>query len=518
MLQRIYIYYIVHACDHTDCAVCEPGYSKSLGYSCSKCVGEHRSAATTAIAIVIVILILLLLWLLYELLGLGDGVDATNTVTGCNPAILQSVAKLPWDKLRTPLIVFQILTQYIGVTGLRVPLLYRDFLRWLEAISIDFSWLLSVGCVVQVSFYQRLLLNTIAPFGCAAILCCTYSIVYYRNTATTVSFNRQINADRRERLEKSLAKHVLMFLAMTFLIYSTVSTVIFQTFACDKIPNGGSYLRADYSVSCRTRKHTVYKVYSGVMILVYPIGIPALYAYLLWQQRKQLHTSSDASTQARDNDVSLRKTRFLWQTYKPAVYYWEVVECVRRLLLTGTMVFIFPNSTAQPAIACLLAASAVVLVLWWNPHADSMDARIYVLGSIIVFLSVFLSLLVKVQDDAAAAVAVFRGAHTYSATLIVLNILMVVAAIAQLVLVGGRARLTKRPTLRGLLSKRKSSRSNMATVAESDIVVEDSSSITDVAPYDTIPVRRQSTVALMEAQDATSISLDHGDDSTVTTM
>eukprot|EP00953_Heterococcus_sp_UTEX-ZZ885_P010449 6102-Heterococcus_DN1.PRE.1 len=124
-----------------------------------------------------------------------------------------------------------------------------------------------------------------------------------------------------------------------------------------------------------------------------------------------------------------------------------------------------------------------------------MDARIYVLGAIIVFLSVFLSLLVKVQDDAAAAVAVFRGAHTYSATLIVLNVLMVVAAIAQLVLVGGRARLTKRLTLRGLLSKRKSSRSNMATVAEPDIVVEDASSVTDAAPYDTVPVRRQSTVA-----------------------
>jgi hypothetical protein len=130
-----------------------------------------------AIAIIIALVILLLLWLLYTLLGLGDGVDATNTVTSCNTAPLQTLANLPWDKLRTPLIVFQILTQYISVTGLRVPLLYREFLRWLEAVNIDFSWLLSVGCVVQVSFYQRLLLNTLAPFGCAVILCCTYSIM-----------------------------------------------------------------------------------------------------------------------------------------------------------------------------------------------------------------------------------------------------------------------------------------------------------------------------------------------------
>jgi hypothetical protein len=95
---------------------------------------------------------------------------------------------------------------------------------------------------------------------------------------------------------------------------------------------------------------------------------------------------------------------------------------------------------------------------------------------------------------------------------------MVVAAFAQLALVGSRARSTKRPTLRGLRSKRRSSSSNMAAVTEPDIEVEDSSSVTDVATYDTIPVRRQSTVALMEAQDATRSSIDHGDESTVTTM
>jgi hypothetical protein len=342
--------------------------------------------------------------------------------------------------------------------------------------------------------------------------------MYYRNTATTpVSFNREINAHRRDKLQKSLAKHVLMFLAMTFLIYSTVSTIIFRTFACDTIPSGCSYLQADYNVSCNTTKHTVFKIYSGLMILVYPVGIPALYAYLLWQQRKQLQTSSGSTTQSRDSDVSLRKTRFLWQTYKPALYYGVVVECVRRSLLTGTMVFIFPNTTAQPAIACLLAASAVVLVLWWNPHADSMDARIYVLEAIIVFLSVFLSLLVKVQADAVAVIAVFRGAHTYSATLIVLNILMVVAAIAQLVLLGSRAKLTQRPSLRGLRLRWKSSSSKMATtVTEPDVVVDDASSFTDVAPFDTLPVRRESTVALMEAQDATHVSFDHSHESTTT--
>ena len=43
----------------------------------------------------------------------------------------------------------------------------------------------------------------------------------------------------------------------------------YQTFACDEeAVEGQSYLRADYSVSCNTSKHTWYMVYAGIMLVV----------------------------------------------------------------------------------------------------------------------------------------------------------------------------------------------------------------------------------------------------------
>jgi hypothetical protein len=394
------------------------------------------------------------LYLIWELLGLSDGTDATAVFSTCNLTPLYNLVHIPWSKLRTPLVVFQILTQYIGITGLKVPLIYRDFLSWLGALNIDFGWLLSVGCVVQVSFYQKLIIDTLLPFGLTLCLCCTYTIAYWRDkrqqqsqqqhaatddTTTTTASNSNANNNRSSKLEAILAKHLLIFLTMTFLIYSTVSTVIFQTFACDTIAAGDSYLRADYSISCTTTKHKWYRLYSGIMILVYPIGIPVIYAALLWRQRAQLKLDDERSLLQRENNTSLRKTKFLWETYKPSLFYWEVIECCRRLLLTGTMVFIFPSQTAQPAIASLLAVAAIVLVLWYTPHADIMDTRIYIFGALIVFLSMFMSLLVKVQDG----ITTFKGSQTYSATLVTMNVLMVIAAIAQLTYVAKRAWIAK---------------------------------------------------------------------------
>lgn len=110
-----------------------------------------------------------------------------------------------------------------------------------------------------------------------------------------------------------------------------------MTFVCDKeAVRGESYLRADYSVSCNTTKHMWYQIYAWIMIAVrmymlyiehqiplpenlfsdisrlftsflcrdsppglsrhshtaiqvYPIGIPLLYAIVLWKNRHSLN-------------------------------------------------------------------------------------------------------------------------------------------------------------------------------------------------------------------------------------
>lgn len=54
-----------------------------------------------------------------------------------------------------------------------------------------------------------------------------------------------------------------------FQVFTSTSTMTFKTFPCDKdAVEGESYLRADYSLSCDTTKHTYYKIYAGFCILV----------------------------------------------------------------------------------------------------------------------------------------------------------------------------------------------------------------------------------------------------------
>jgi hypothetical protein len=245
-----------------------------------------------------------------------------------------------------------------------------------------------------------------------------------------------IPATRTSRLDRAVAKHYLVFLAMTFLVYSTVSTAVFQTFACDRTDEDINtavrtrYLRADYSVQRDTSEHKLFKVYAAVMIIIYPLGIPALYAWLLWSNRQKICVLN------RHDDASLRPTRFLWAPYTSRMYYWEVVECMRRLLLTGAIVFIAPGTRAQAAVACILSMVSLTVALRCRPHADCSDGRIYTVGAMIIFLSMFLSLAMKTDGSSETN----ASQQAFAVVLVVLNVVMAVAAVVQMLLVAHRAR------------------------------------------------------------------------------
>src|SRR5690242_10026579 len=61
---------------HTDCAVCAPNHSKSMGKQCTKCKKATSTAIDTALAAVVVLLALAVWFALTQLLGIGDGQDA----------------------------------------------------------------------------------------------------------------------------------------------------------------------------------------------------------------------------------------------------------------------------------------------------------------------------------------------------------------------------------------------------------------------------------------------------------
>lgn len=91
-----------------------------------------------------------------------------------------------------------------------------------------------------------------------------------------------------------------------------------------KFKSAGSYLWADYSVNCASNRYQSYVPYAAVMIVIYPIGIPVMYACLLWQQRVILCNSEYVRNEATSGNPNIGHLYFLSASWKPEFYFFEV--------------------------------------------------------------------------------------------------------------------------------------------------------------------------------------------------
>lgn len=68
--------------------------------------------------------------------------------------------------------------------------------------------------------------------------------------------------------------------------------------------------------------------------------------------------SSCSSSLAAVHSFVRLSCRFLWQTYRPNVYYYEVWECIRKLFLTGLLVYFKEGTSSQVRVCAGLTSLA----------------------------------------------------------------------------------------------------------------------------------------------------------------
>lgn len=302
--------------------------------------------------------------------------------------------------------------QFSDIAGGAYPDMYQDFISKLKFINVDIGFFVSSSCVMSTNFYHRLLFSTILPLVVVLVVAVSYLVAKKRNKSS----------ERALRAVKH--KHLSAVLFVAFFIYSSASSMIFQTFVCDKLDDGVSYLRADYSLTCSGSQYASYVVFAIFMVVVYPIGIPFGVAIWLDGHKGELQKSD------RDSIPGLAPFSGMWAQYKLSRYYYEVVEFGRRLALTGVAVFVLPGSAAQIAFVLLLAAVFLFVSESLSPFENSIDMGLYRWGNGVVLASMYVALLLKVDvsQEGTDTLSAFAG------VLIAANVFMIVTVIVQSVL------------------------------------------------------------------------------------
>jgi hypothetical protein len=203
-----------------------------------------------------------------------------------------------------------------------------------------------------------MIIQTLSPICFSAIL--------FMILAVHLVVIRRASAGEREMV---VSRYFTVFLLLTYVVLPGVTISIFGAFQCMNIDpdrviaTDSVYMLRDLGVSCSSARYQFGVNWAITMIFVYPVGVSLMYFFVLYINRSAIkhwdasqgavedvlglvrfkgsnlsrRTIGDSDKMILSNLITPREITFLFRSYKGKYWYWEIVETLRRLLLTGVV-------------------------------------------------------------------------------------------------------------------------------------------------------------------------------------
>jgi hypothetical protein len=166
------------------------------------------------------------------------------------------------------------------------------------------------------------------------------------------------------------------------LVYPFLSPAAVAVFDCREVA-GIWYLEADYSLRCFDSRWGWWATVSAFVSVFYVLGLPCLALFSVIRRSPSIDFIS-AGYRIDGGSIILG---------------WEVVEMMRKFLLTSAVIFWPKGSCIQVAVAVVVSVFFLAFQMYHMPYDTSADNWFQVLALVGLLLVYFMGLLIKVQPD-----------------------------------------------------------------------------------------------------------------------
>ena len=241
-------------------------------------------------------------------------------------------------------------------------------------LKFDMFQLANVGCLARhVNYHVQILVTSMVPvMVCGLLVVVGFFVKKLRGVCKTV------------------------VLVISYAVLPSVSTTVFGAFPCDELDTGESFLIADYSINCNSASYSTFAAFAGLMLVVYPLGIPLMYSWLLVQKKEKIKKE----VRVREADEDLIGIEFLFDNYRPECWYFEIVVTVLRLMMTGVLGLIEPGSATQLSCGMMMAIVGMLVSSWYMPFLEKRDNVLSTLSYVQIFFVMLCALVLKSQEFA----------------------------------------------------------------------------------------------------------------------
>eukprot|EP00937_MAST-01D_sp_MAST-1D-sp2_P004096 g4096.t1 len=277
-----------------------------------------------------------------------------------------------------------------------------EFLNRIQVVNIKLMSFQAIACANEPNAANSFLLMAFLPLVFTAVL------LFFHLPAKLLG-----------KMKSSLGSTPVVlkiFFVVIFLIFPATCNAVLKIVApCEKFADGSEWLRADYSIGCnpdfpvKTLGGVIQfgnlKSLAWVFVFLYVVGIPLSLGVQLYRIRHRLFLPQDPNKPViRDGDGDIvlepdpetaKTYGALYVAYSQRFYLWEVFELIRKLCLTGLVIFIAPGTPLQFVIGCLMSLMFAVSYSQFKPYLYSEDDTLQLICQLSIFCTMYAGLLIK---------------------------------------------------------------------------------------------------------------------------
>ena len=182
---------------------------------------------------------------------------------------------------------------------------------------------------------------------------------------------------------------------MAFGLYTGLATRIFRLFKCQKV-HQRYFLVGDMSVACFEDAWWNYGYIAVGCIFLYVVGIPLIQFMALYTNRHYLHELTALNLKRHRKVV--KQFGSIYKNYTEECYYYDLVDLIRRLLLTGGLILVGEESTAQVFLGTIICVVWLLLIAFKRPYKAYYDNLLGTMLSANLLLTMVSGLCLKMYE------------------------------------------------------------------------------------------------------------------------
>ena len=377
------------------CEVCSPGYHKQL-QSCKQCPTKKWMIVQLSIlATVVTIVITVVVWTGKKKSKKTEGRSAVDIILG---------------RLKIIIGFYQVTYGVLEAFS---------YIKWPDSLALigKYSELLQLN-VFQIAPIHCLFPNLkINAFGSLfAILAMNATAIFLSVLAYGLRklFLLQSTLNGEQKEKKAAKTKELIYRNLFFFLYVTYLSTCSKTanvlpLACrtlcldEKDEMCDVFLKADYNIRCEDPKYNrlVIVAYCAVFYILF---LPTASLIALWRQRGALRIN-ESQTENRGLEAQDQGTeiitglRFLFENYNSHSWYWELIETIRKVVLTSGLILVGGESRAYVGLACVMSGLYGMFFAYISPIVDPFENKLMLTSLAVTFVNLGIGAVSKIPKE-----------------------------------------------------------------------------------------------------------------------